>query len=150
MRLRDVFRIRVLGGMRVMVEIGLVVGYLTAWVLRKAKQASCRLDAEVDAAMDAGLDRVHELVAGRLGTESALVRLEAEAAESGEVSQRTRQRVELALADEAERNEQFAQALAEVLGRLAKAGGPSAAGIDLRDARGVQVGNQNTQTNTFN
>jgi hypothetical protein len=136
--------------MRVMVEIGLVVGYLTAWVLRKAKRASGRLDAEVDAVMDAGLDRVHELVAGRLGTEPALVRLEVEAAESGEVSQRTRQRVELALVDEVERDEQFARALAGALGRLAGAGGPSAVEIDLRDARGVQVGHQNTQTNTFN
>lgn len=133
-----------------MVEIGLVVGYLAAWVLRKVKRATGRLDAEVDAVMDVGLDRLHELVAGRFGTESALVSLEAEVAESGEVSQRTRQRVEHVLAEEAERDELFARALAGVLGQLAEAGGPSVVGLDLRDARGVQVGNENTQINTFN
>jgi len=32
----------------------------------------------------------------------------------------------------------------------ARNGGPSVVGIDLRGAKGVQVGNFNTQTNTFN
>jgi hypothetical protein len=132
------------------VEVGLVVGYLVAWAARKAGRVAKRADAEVDAALDAGLDRVHELIAGRLGTDSAVVTLQTEAAESGQVSQRTRQWVELAVAEEVDHDEQFGQALAAVVAELAAAGGTRAAGIDLRGAKGVQVGNQNTQTNTFN
>jgi hypothetical protein len=132
------------------VEVGLVVGYLVAWAAGKARRVAGRVDAEVDAALDAGLDRVHEVIAGKLGTDSAVVRLQAEAEESGQVSERTRQRVELVVADEVERDERFARALAAVVAELADAGGPVAAGIDLRGAKGVQVGNQNTQTNTFN
>jgi hypothetical protein len=138
------------GGWVLVVEVGLVVGYLVAWAARKARRVVGRVDAEVDAALDAGLDRVHELVAGKLGSDSVVVRLQAEAEGSGRVSERTRQRVELAVIDEVEADEHFAAALAAVVTELADVGGPSVAGIDLRGARGVQVGNQNTQTNTFN
>jgi hypothetical protein len=75
------------------VEIGLVAGYLIAWAVGKAKRAAGRLDGEVDAVMDAGLDRLHGVIAGKLGADLATARLEADAQTSGEVEQRTQDRV---------------------------------------------------------
>ena len=61
------------------VETGVIVGYVIAWAVRKARRAGGRLDTEVDAAMDAGLDRLHEVVAAKLGADPAWVDLRDEA-----------------------------------------------------------------------
>lgn len=112
--------------------IELVVGYLFAWLMRRA---SDRVDAEADQALDAGAERVRELVSGQLGDDPALARLEEEA-ETGqeEPSPRTRQRLHLALEDAADRDPVFAEALRQIIEELvelrtrAGTGGPSIGG----------------------
>ena len=135
-----------------MVGLELVAGYLVAWAVRKAKRAGARLDEETDEVMDAGLDRLHEVIAAKLGTDPAIEKLEIEAAGGQQPSERTIQRVNLAIEDAAEDDSQFVTLLRAVLAELdqARNGAPAVAGINLRNARGVQVGNYNTQTNTFN
>jgi hypothetical protein len=56
-----------------------------------------------------------------------------------------------AVEEAAEQDPQFAAAIDRALDELERLrdGAPSVAGIDLRHAKGVQVGNFNTQTNTF-
>jgi hypothetical protein len=101
--------------------IEFVVGCLAAWAWRKARRVAGRADAEVDQALDAGLDRLHDLVAARLGGEPALSRLESEAASGGDapgVRSRTGERVRLALEDAAEADEAFADRLAELAEQL--------------------------------
>ena len=101
-----------------------VVGYVFAWLVRKARRVGERVDGQVDEAVDGGVDRLggklHDLVAGRLQGDPALERLSAEAEQGLEVpSPRTAQRVALALEDAAERDPRFAQAVQELVSRLA-------------------------------
>jgi hypothetical protein len=86
-----------------------------------------RADGVVDQALDAGVDRVGQLVQGKLAGDSAMDRLQVEAAESGEVSQRTRQRVELALADAVEQDGSFAEELRAAVAAAQRAAGPAVA-----------------------
>ena len=78
--------------------VELLLGAVIGWAVRKARRVGGRVDGQVDEALDAGVDRLGELVAGKLGADPALVKLESEAA-AGEVSQRTRDRVRLAVED---------------------------------------------------
>jgi hypothetical protein len=102
----------------------LVVGYLAAWAVRKARHVGRRADAEVDQVLDAGMDRLHEVVSGKLGVDPALAKLEVEA-RAGVENPRTRERVLLAVEDAAAEDDGFAAALSEVLRELAAAGGTS-------------------------
>lgn len=61
-----------------MVGLELVAGYLVAWGVRRLKPVGKRVGAEVDGAVDAGLDRLHDAIAAKLGADPALVKLEAE------------------------------------------------------------------------
>jgi hypothetical protein len=134
------------------VGLELVAGYLVAWVVRKARRAGQRLDNETDEVMDASLDRLHEVVTAKLGSDPALVKLETAASQGLELSERTVQRIQYAVEEATEEDPQFATAVEQVLAQLEqiRASAPSVAGIDLRHAKGVQVGNFTTQTNTFN
>lgn len=129
----------------------LVAGYLVAWAVSKVRRVGQGLDGEVDHVLDAGLERLHEVVAGKLGTDPAVAQLEIEATQDGELSARTGLRVQYAVEEAVEQDEAFAAALEAVLAELdqVRAGAPSVAGIDLRAAQGVMVGHHNTQTNTF-
>jgi hypothetical protein len=101
------------------IEAGVVAGYLIAWAMRKVRRVSGRLDAEADAVMDAALDRLHEVVADKIGGYSILAELEKEAsAGSGQVSELARQQVELALTAAARNDEAFGQAVTELLARI--------------------------------
>jgi hypothetical protein len=131
-----------------MIEMAVVVGYLAAWAVGKAKRAAGRLDKEIDEVMDNGLDRLHDLVASKLGKGSDLDSLEIEAAKSGEVSERTRQDVAMALSEKMQEDKEFAQLLSTVIAEIRRSASPSMA-FDFRQAKGVQVGNNNSQTNTF-
>ncbi|MFB7507688.1 chromosome partitioning protein [Streptomyces broussonetiae] len=92
-----------------MTGIEIVVGYLCAWGVRKARRVGDRADEEVDRALDAGMDRLHDLVSQKLGEDTALQRLTEEAASGQSApSDRTRQRVQLALEDAAEHDPAFA------------------------------------------
>ena len=106
------------------IEAGVVTGYVIAWAVRKARRAGGRLDAEADGVIDAGLDRLHEVVAAKLGGHPALAELveEAEAAgDGGVVSDLARQQVVLALTAAARKDDAFGGAVAEVVARLREA-----------------------------
>jgi hypothetical protein len=68
--------------------------------------------------IDAELDRMHDLVAEKLGLDPALQKLEVSAAGGEEVGDRTRRRVLDALADAVEADDQFARALQELLSEM--------------------------------
>jgi len=115
----------------VVIEAGVVAGYVIAWAMRKARRAGGRLDAEADAVIDAGLDQLHEVVVARLGGHPVLAELVEEAGQAGEVSELTRQQVELALTAAARTDEAFGRAVTELAARLREAEqarGPVAAG----------------------
>ncbi len=104
-----------------MIELGLVTGYLIGWSLRKARRVGATLDQDVDEVLDAGMSRLHDAVVSKLGADPALVRLNEEVAASGHVSDRTRRRVEDAVADATEHDTAFADALDAALVQLAQA-----------------------------
>ena len=135
-----------------MTGLELVAGYLVAWGVRKLKRAGKRLDEETDEVIDAGLDRLHDAVAAKLGTDSSLAKLEADVSQGAEPSERTLRLVQDAVDEAAEGDPDFAAVIGELVTRLQEAArnSASAAAVDLRGAQGVQVGNFNTQTNTFN
>jgi hypothetical protein len=111
-----------------------------------------RLDEETDDVIDAGLDRLHDAVAAKLGTDRALMKLDAHVEQGVEPSERTLRRVQDAVEDAVEADPDFGALIEELVARLQKASNDasSAAAVDLGGAQGVQVGNFNTQTNTFN
>ncbi|MFF9409822.1 hypothetical protein ACF1B0_30510 [Streptomyces anandii] len=101
-----------------MTGIELVVGYLAAWAVRKGRRVAGRADQEVDQALDAGMDRLHEVVASKLGDDPALERMALEGQSGQEPSERTRQRVQLALEDASDDDSDFALALQAAIDRL--------------------------------
>ena len=104
------------------IEAGVVAGYVIAWAVRKARRVGGRLDAEADEAIDAGLDRLHEVVVAKLGGHPVLEELDEEAAaDAGQVSELTRQQVELALIAAARKDEVFGQAVTGLVARLREA-----------------------------
>ena len=123
--------------MNSLIGLEVLVGYLIAWGMRKARRAGTRLDADVDEVMDAGLDRLHEMIAAKLGDDPAVAKLELEAA-TGEVSERTRRRVLDALTDAAEGDEEFRGALETLLAELDPAGRPMV--VAAGGERSVAVG----------
>jgi hypothetical protein len=133
----------------------LVVGYLFAWLAGKGKRAARRADGQVDRAVDAAVDRLgeklHQLVAGKLGDEPSLERLGEEAQQgAAEPSERTKTRVTLALEDAVERDPAFGAELDELVRRLreadpgvsAAAGGVAIGGnVDMRADHGSVAAN---------
>jgi hypothetical protein len=115
-------------------EAGLIAGYLAAWAVRKARRIGGRLDDEVDAALDGTLDRLHETVSRRLGTDPALVELEAEADAGGRVSDLSLERVKLSVTAAVAKDEAFGAALADLVDAL-RARGP--AGVALATGAGA-------------
>ncbi|MGW4563232.1 hypothetical protein ACWEN3_12745 [Streptomyces sp. NPDC004561] len=102
-----------------MTGIEIAIGYLFAWAVRKAQRVAGRADGEVDRALDAGMDRLHDLVSRKLGNDSALHRLTEEAASGRESpSDRTRQRVLLALEEADETDSGFAADLEQAVAHL--------------------------------
>nr|WP_233273728.1 hypothetical protein [Streptomyces broussonetiae] len=98
-------------GMR-MTGIEIAVGYVFAWAVRKAKRVAGRADEEVDRTLDASMDRLHDLVSRKLGEDPALQKLAEEAAAGQDrPTDRTQQRVHLALEDATENDPAFAEAL---------------------------------------
>jgi hypothetical protein len=122
----------------VVIEAGVIAGYVIAWAVRKARRVGSRLDAEADAAIDTGLDRLHEVVAAKLGGHPVLAEVVEEAAAGGgEVSELTRQQVELALTAAARKDEVFGQAVTELVARLREA--EQAAGRSVIAGAGSRV-----------
>jgi hypothetical protein len=122
------------------IEAGVAAGYVIAWALRKAKRVGRRLDADTDAVIDASLDRLHEAVAAKLGDHPVLADLieEAEVADTSEdISDLTRQQVELALTAAARKDDNFGQAVTELIAFLRQA--EQAAGSSVISGPGSSV-----------
>ncbi|WP_405992295.1 hypothetical protein [Streptomyces sp. NBC_00986] len=122
-----------------MTGVEIAIGYVFAWAVRKARRVAGRADAEVDLALDGAMDRVHGVVARRLGDDSELERLEAEAAAGQEEpSALTRQRVEAAVSRAVEQDAGFARDLDEAVAAVQEAA--RAAGGAVAGAYGLAVG----------
>jgi hypothetical protein len=131
-------------GWRALTGVEVAVGFLIAWVARKAGRVGKRADAIVDDALQIGLDRVHEVVIGKLGGDPALRRLEIEAAEPGEVTDRTRTRVQLALEDAVEQDPGFADLLQAAIDQAVRANGGVSSSVNSASPRGIAVGGDNS------
>jgi hypothetical protein len=107
------------------IEAGVVAGYVIAWVVRKARRVGNRLDAQADAVIDASLSRLDEVVEAKLSGHPVLAELveEAEQAQAGtgEISERTREQLELAVAAAAQEDASFGQAVTDLLAQLRNA-----------------------------
>lgn len=134
------------------IEAGLIVGYLATWAVSKARRVAGRLDGETDAALDAGLDRLHELIAAKLGGERALADLDAEAGKAaagdGAVSKRTRKRIERALTAAARKDEGFRQSVTELLTELRAAERGGSAHVVASPGARVLTGNAEVRAET--
>jgi hypothetical protein len=123
------------------IEIGIVAGYVIAWAIRKVRRVSGRLDSEADGVIDASLDRLHEVVAAKLGPyHPVLADLVEEARDAasgdGEIGEVTRQQLELEIAAAAQKDESFRRTVDELVARLreseAAMGSPLVAGADAK------------------
>ncbi len=119
------------------------VGYLATWAWRRARHAAGRVEEKVDAAVDARMEQLYEAVAGKLAGDPALDRLSTEAARDvdaqPELTDRTRDRVRLALEDATETDPGFAGQLAQLLEQIRAAGSVSAAEHGVAAGRDVNV-----------
>jgi len=124
-----------------MTGLELVAGFLAAWAVRKARRVGGRVDEEFDAATDAGLDRLHEVIASRLGGDPAVAKLQEEAAGTGEVSDRTARRVTDAIEETAETDPGFADAVQAAVATIqeALAARPADAGAHLAVTMNARV-----------
>jgi hypothetical protein len=130
----------------VVAVVEVALGLVLAWVVAKARRVAARADGVVDEALDAAVDRVGQVVMDKLGSDSAVQRLQVEAAESGEISELTHKRVGLALEDAVARDPEFAQRLEAAVAEVDKAGaaaGPGgvaiSGGVHAKDS-GVAIG----------
>lgn len=119
------------------VEASVVAGYVIAWVLRKARRVGEGMDGEVDLAIDAGLERLHGVVAARLGADLVLENLDAEASTGGQVSERTRQQVERAITAAACEDDAFGQLVTDLVVQLKAA--EQASGISVVAGPGSRI-----------
>ncbi|MEV7215371.1 hypothetical protein AB0O31_20030 [Kitasatospora cineracea] len=97
------------------------VACAVAWALRKARRVGQGADAEVDYVLDAAMDRVHQVVVERLGSDGDVARLEQEAefacGQSPEQAERmltggfTRHNIENALTEAVDTDSDFAAQL---------------------------------------
>jgi hypothetical protein len=101
--------------------VEVAVGFLIVWMTKKIKRAAGRLDTEIDYAVDAGMDRLHTLIADKLGGDSAFAKLHAEIDASGVVTPRTRERVRLAIEDVAADDLDFGQQLDSLVEQIRSA-----------------------------
>ncbi len=106
------------------IEAGVVAGYVIAWAVRKAKRVGSCLDAEADGVIDVSLDRLHEVVEAKLGRHPVLAELVEETKDAGDgeqVSDLTRDQLVLALTAAARKDDTFGQTLTELVARLREA-----------------------------
>ncbi|WP_333766753.1 hypothetical protein [Streptomyces sp. IBSBF 2435] len=120
----------------------IAVGYLCAYLVRKARRAGDAADAEVDRTVDAGMAKVHDLVTRALGEDPALDQARSEAAsEQAEVSEGTRRWVTHALTGAAQGDAALAQALADAVKEVQAATAASTEpGAVTAQGEGIAVG----------
>jgi hypothetical protein len=129
-----------------MIEAAVVARYVIAWAVRNARRAAGRLDAEVNTAIDAGLDNLHDVVAAKLRTHPVLDDLAKEAAtEQGQISGLTRQQVELAVTAAAHKDDVFGRAVTDLLAQVRAA--EQASGVSVLAGAGSRVFTGNVHVN---
>lgn len=110
-----------------LVGFEVVLGALIAWAAGKARRAGKTLDGVANEVVDAvaakARAKVLELVLGKVGTDSAVEKLDAEVAAFGEVSKLTRDRVKLAVTAAQHDDPDFATALAAAVAEAERHGG---------------------------
>ena len=125
-----------------MMGIELAVGYVCAYLVRKARRAGGRVDEDVDQALDAGLDRLHALVQERLGESPGLQEAEQLSALAGATADDVTGKAEK-LKEEmtalSRRDSTFAAELQKAVN-----------GVSITDSKGIQIGDRNHQVNNFN
>ncbi|OKI07083.1 hypothetical protein AMK13_16015 [Streptomyces sp. CB02056] len=132
----------------------MAVGYLFAWAVRKARRVAGRMDAEVDQALDAGMDRLHEVVVSRLDDEPALDWM-TEEADAGltEPTPHTRRQLERSLGTAAAQDAAFAATLRQAVEALHAAdpghGGPALSGNTFNGPTAIVMGDHGRQDNHF-
>ena len=103
----------------VVIEASVVTGYVVAWAVRKAQRLAGVLDKKFDDTLEAGLDRLHDVVANKLSGHPALEDLTEEAASAdSQVTELTRQQIELAITAAARRDEDFGQTVTMLLAEM--------------------------------
>lgn len=128
-------------------DFDIVVTMLVSWAVAKLHKVTGRVDAEVDNAIDAGMDRLHDVVAERLGGDKALETLELEAAEFGETSDLTKRRVVQSLENAVQEDPSFGERLASLVRELPQGG--VVIGRDVHAEGGSQAIGQVTGDVTF-
>jgi hypothetical protein len=118
-----------------MVGVDLLAAAAVGYLIRKARRVAGRADEAVDEVLDAGTDRICELIEGSLGGESVLGLLD-EQARAGTESERTVRRAEDAIAEKLEADETVRRQLAALLSDLEDRPGA----ISLSAAGGVAAG----------
>jgi hypothetical protein len=110
--------------------VEVAVGFLIAWVLRRARHVGERVDGMADSALDSALDRLRGVVGKKLTHDPALESLEKQAADQdGEVRQTTRDRVRLALQEATEDDPAFAEELDAAVAGVQQAEIPTVQGV---------------------
>lgn len=109
---------------------------MAAYLWQKLRRAGGQVDAEVDRVEDKLLDTLHDTVTRALGDDPALAALEREATD-GEESKPAQRRVADAIADAADRDEDFAARLRDLVAELQRHR-PTAG------ARSVTIGGEQT------
>lgn len=125
----------------------MAVGLLIAWFARNSGRGWPRLAGVTEEAMNAVLDKAHDVIIRKLGEDSAITQLESEVAATGDAGTRTQTRVRLAIEEAAEQDKAFAAELESALrvgrSRAVRAVSPRIAGLteivgrenELRDLR---------------
>jgi hypothetical protein len=100
-----------------MIGFDIVLSYLATWTLRRAGHAVQHVDDQIDQAINAGLDRLNDVIMSKLRAEPALAQFRQETL-IGHQNPRTRQRVVLALEEAVAQDRSFAVSLQQALERL--------------------------------
>jgi len=123
-----------------LIGIEVVAGYLLAWLIRKASHVGKRVDEEVDHTLDLSMDRVHKVVSEKLGSDSAVAQLEAEA--HGQIkNDRTLQRVQLAIDEAADTDPAFRRNLIYALEEARDSGATKILDHGMVAGRDIKVKN---------
>ncbi|WP_107655624.1 chromosome partitioning protein [Nocardia suismassiliense] len=91
-----------------------VIEMLVAWSLGRVRRAGMRVNGLTDQALDLAVDRVWNVVVGKLGADPTIGRLIAEA-RTGELSSRARAAAERSLSAAAVVDPRFAEALRQAV-----------------------------------
>jgi hypothetical protein len=113
--------------------IEVAIGVLVTWLARKAKRVVDQVNSDVDDVLDAGVAKLHELVVDKLGTDPAVVKLHTEVEETGDASERTKDRVRLAVEQTFDDDPGFEKRFLELVSQIQPARGGRGDVVAQRD-----------------